>query len=130
MSIADMIIDEAQAKAELTETEDELTDLMADLLGESHNEPFLRALFFAKAGQWLEVSTLCVDLESIKQRLDRLQAGANDSLFVTWLEYPEPTKSEGFCLIVFFTPMFMWNSTAIYNKAHLLRDSRRNGIHH
>jgi len=124
-----MIIDKAQKEVKFTDIEDELTDLMADLLGERRNEPFLHALFSAKAGQWLEVSTLCVDLESIRLRLDRLQAAANDSLFVTWLEYPDPTKSEGFCVIVFFTPTFMWNSTAIYNKAHLLPSSHRNGVH-
>ena len=129
MNITAMIIDETQQEVELTDIEDELTDLMADLLGERRNEPFLHALFSAQAGQWLEVSTLCVDLEPIKQRLARLQAKLNDSLFATWLEYPDPTQSEGFCLIVFFTPLFMWNSTAIYNKAHLLHSSRRNGVH-
>lgn len=130
MSVATMTIHEMQDELESVGIEDELNNFMADLLSERQNELFLHALFWGKPGTWQRVSTLCVGLESMKQHLDQLEQESGDHLSATWLEYPEQVDSEGFCLIVFFTPMLMWSNTAIYNKALLLRNSRRNGTHH
>lgn len=129
MSVADMTMREMQEELDATETEDELNDFVADLLAERRNEPFLYGLFLTKPGQWVSVSALCRDLMPMSHRLDLLQQRLNDSLFVTQLEYPDGVDSQGFRLIAFFAPMYMWSSTAVYNQAHLLHNSRHNGFH-
>lgn len=129
MSVAEIVMNELHEELEAVDLVDELNDFMADLLSERQNEAFLRALFWGKPGIWSSVSTLCTDLEEMKHRLSLLEEEAGDSLVATWLEYPDPANSEGFCLIIFFAPLMMWRSTAIYNQALLLRNSRRNGSH-
>jgi len=130
MSVATMTTYEMQDELESVSIEDELNDFMADLLSERQNEAFLHALFWAKPGAWQRVSALCIGLGSMLQQIDRLEQESGDYLSATWLEYPDQEDNEGFCLIVFFAPMLMWSNTAIYNKALLLRHSRRNGVHH
>jgi hypothetical protein len=99
--------------------EDELSDFAADLIGEAHNESFIRHLFALTPGTWSSVRTICRQAQLLTKRLDDLEATADGELRVVWMDYPESSYGEGYCVILFFQESIHWSSVALYNKGRL-----------
>lgn len=98
--------------------EDWLSGFSADLLSYRDNHRFLRKLFSAPAGYWLQVVPLCEGLPDIMQeQLSEAPMSVDDLFWVMWLHYPS-IKGEGYCLILFFVAGIDWHTIAIYNRAH------------
>lgn len=100
------------------EIEDQLSCLTADLVEHESNQPFLQRLFANKAGQWLDIYTLCQDLNSILNQFKSLELECEGILQVTWLDYPT-NLGEGYCLIIFYLESLHWNNLALYCKNNL-----------
>jgi hypothetical protein len=101
--------------------EDELADFTADLLALKSNQPFLKALFDQPPGYWLELKTLCSNLNNaVMIDLAALEAQGQGQLRVTWLEHPE--TSLDYCLVLFYFDSLGWNSLALYHRSQIVRN--------
>lgn len=102
------------------ELEDILSGITADLVGYESNSLFLKRLFSEEAGKWIEIEPLCSGLKKIESQLEQLKESFEESLRVTWLDYPA-SYGEGFCIIIFFVEALHWNNLALYNKQLFLK---------
>ena len=100
------------------EIEDKLSCLTADLVEYKINQKFVQRLFDNKAGQWIDIYTLCQDLNPIVNQFKSLETYCDGILQVTWLDYPT-NLGEGYCLIIFYLESLHWNNMALYCKNKL-----------
>lgn len=96
-------------------------DYCANLLSETRNEPFLRALFRRSKGEWVAVRSLCGETGTPIPP----EKGPGADLLVVWLD--EPDNLDGYCTIVFFSPTELWSNVAIYNQFWLRERLKRSG---
>ncbi len=109
--------------------EKQLGNLAADLI--TGSDKFVLRLFNKPPGAWFSVLELCQDLETqrhggtLQNDLQRIldHKKVKSELYVTWLEYPDLLYGVGYALIIFFLDNPFWNTTAIYNRAHVLKKS-------
>jgi len=92
--------------------ENRLSDITADLVELEANTPFLERLFAIEAGRWVDAAYLC---NGLTQRL------REETVQVTWLDYPDAAPGKGYCLIIFFSEELHWSNVVLYNKAWFLR---------
>lgn len=88
-------------------------DYCADLLSEKGNEALLKALFGRPKGQWTLVRDLCVKVGIPGPPM----RGAGVDLVVVWLD--EPSGLDDYSSIVFFSPVELWSTAALYNRSRL-----------
>ena len=105
--------------------EDQLADVTAGLITLEENEIFLERLFYSRAGEWLDVESLCIGLTRIEGQLKSLLDSLEGTLHVTWLEYPHSAYGEGYCVIVFFLESLHWSNVALYNRQRFLDNLAR-----
>ena len=98
--------------------ENKLSDITADLVELEENSAFLERLFSIEAGKWVDAVSLCKGLTQIKGQLEKLK---EETMRVTWLDYPDAAHGKGYCLIIFFSEELHWSSVALYNKRWFLR---------
>jgi hypothetical protein len=99
----------------MSKTSRAVLDYCADLLSDSNNESFMRALFRRQKGEWVPVSRICIEI-GIHMPPAR---GPGVDLAVTWLD--EPSGLDGYASVVFFSARGLWSNIAIYNRDLLLR---------
>lgn len=102
---------------------DELDEFLFYLISYRHYFPFLERLFSVKAGEWLDLESICDDYEHITTRLQRLRRAKalRAPVDVTWLDYSHCSDGEGYCLIVFYCRTPLWSTNIIYNKRYILQ---------
>lgn len=105
--------------------EDILSEITADLVEFEENEPFLKRLFQLEPGRWADLAFLCVDLDGYEERLYGLQKTFQERVRVTWLNYPDSSHGDGYCLILFFADEHQWHNLALYNKQRLEQTTRQ-----
>lgn len=98
--------------------ENKISDITADLVELEENSAFLERLFSIEAGKWVDAVSLCKGLTQIKGQLEKLK---EETMRVTWLDYPDAAHGKGYCLIIFFSEELHWSSVALYNKQWFLR---------
>lgn len=98
--------------------ESQLSDITADLVELEENSAFLERLFSHKAGKWVDAFSLCNGLTPIRGRLEKLK---EETVRVTWLDYPDAAHGKGYCLIIFFSEELHWSNVALYNKQWFLQ---------
>jgi len=101
--------------------DDELLGISADLVSLDENHPFITRLFSLNAGQWLDVLSASFDLSKTQKRLRELKLQSDGNMYAAWLEYPQQQEtldeSES-CVIVFFTDVDHWITSAVFNKQY------------
>lgn len=112
MTLQQMNLDESLEMS----LEDELSNLTADLVTLEINYPFLNRLFSVESGKWVELESLCIDLNEIKAELVEMKKSFQGTIRVSWLEYPDAVCGEGFCTIIFFVEALHWSNLALYNQ--------------
>ena len=98
---------------------DTLSEITADLVELEENEPFLDRLFQLEPGVWVEVGCLCDDLDGYEAKLKKLKKTFQETVRVTWLNYPAFTDGDDYRLIIFFADQQQWHNVAMYNKQQL-----------
>ena len=98
--------------------ENKLADITAALVELEENSTFLGRLFSIEAGKWVDAVSLCKGLTQIKGKQKKLK---EETVRVTWLDYPDVAHGNGYCLIIFFSEELYWSSVALYNKQWFLR---------
>jgi hypothetical protein len=85
----------------------------ADRLSEKKNESLLKSLFACPKGQWILVRDLCIKVGIPGPPI----RGAGVDLVVVWLD--DPSGLDDYLSIVFFSPVELWSTAALYNRSRL-----------
>jgi hypothetical protein len=98
---------------------DRLSCIADDLVELERNRPFLDRLFANGSGQWLSVDTLCLGLQDVWYELRELRLVFKEDLKVTWLDYPNSSKDQGTCVLIFFAETAHWSKLILMNRGSL-----------
>lgn len=108
-----------KSKEEIAElsSEEECSDICADLITSHGHEEFLRRLGTQKPGTLVEAALLAEGSSEDASRLHMLETRQDWRLYVMWTEHPE--APEDFCVIIFFLSPTLWSYGAITRKSGL-----------
>lgn len=93
-----------------------LADSIADILSDKKWALFMQPLFAQSQGLWVDVLSVCDELNINHSNFEQIEESLPSPLFATWLPFPESVYGEEYCVVIFFVEEIPWSKAVIYNK--------------